>query len=158
MQKKDWVAQIEKRLESQLPFTCHITDDNKAPLLFACDVFRRRRHDVTVSLDASHTGKAVLHVCISCDISALEFTVRRNKTHHSILDAMMSPTVKVVTIRGCGTVLNTVCKVVETAIHTGWFIEKNVLNTLVLTNDDDTKQRNTTLLVVLRRGSDMSSI
>ena len=158
MQKKEWIALIEQQLESQLPFTCNIADENKAPLLFACDIFRRRRHDVTVSLDASHTGKAVLHVCISSDISALEFTVRRNKTPHSILEAMRSPSVKVVTIRGCGTVINTVCKVVETAIHTGWFIEKNVLNTLVLTNDDATKQRNTTLLVVLRRGSDMRSI
>jgi uncharacterized membrane protein len=71
---------------------------------------------------------------------------------------MTQPTIEVVTIRGCGTVLNTVCKVVEIALHTGWFVEKNVLNTLTQTGTDNIKQRNTTLLVVLRRGSNMRSI
>ena len=52
--------------------------------------------------------------------AALEFTVRRDQTAESILQAMSQTMVRVVTVRGCGTVLNTVCKVVEVALHTGW--------------------------------------
>lgn len=158
MQKKDWVQRIENTLAQQVPFVHRTIDDNKAPLLFAADLFRRRRYDVMVSLEPSHTGKAVLHVCISPFLSALEFTVRRNQSAESIIEEMASPSVNVVTIRGCGTVVNTVCSVVENALHTGWYIEKNILNTLTQTGIDNTKQRNTTLLVVLRRGSNLGSI
>ena len=158
MQKKEWVAHIEEILQRGQPFVCRVQDANKAPLLFACDVFRRRRHDVHIELTPSESGHAVMNICISADSAALEFTVRRDQTAESILQAMSQTMVRVVTVRGCGTVLNTVCKVVEVALHTGWFIEKNVLNTLTQTGSDNIKQRNTTLLVVLRRGSNMRSI
>ena len=158
MQKKEWVQRIEQTHANDQSFVARLVEENKAPLVFAADVFRRRRYDVTISLEASQTGKAVLHVCIPPYASALEFTVRRNQTPESILQDMQSVSVNSVTIRGCGTVINTVCKVVEVAIHSGWFIEKNVLNTLTQTGADNIKQRNTTLLVVLRRGSSMDSI
>lgn len=158
MQKKEWVQRIEQTLAINQPFVARVVEDNKAPLVFAADVFRRRKYDVKVSLEASQTGKAILHVSIPPCVSALEFTLRRDQTCEAILSNMLVPSVKVVTIRGCGTVINTVCKIVEHAIHNGWFIEKNVLNTLTQTGQDNIKQRNTTLLVVLRRGSSMDSI
>lgn len=158
MQKKDWIQRIEHRLTQQLPFVHRTIEDNKASLLFAVDVFRRRRYDVTVSLEPSHTGKAVLHVCILPDIATLEFTVRRNQSADEIVKEMSSIAVNVVTIRGCGTVINTVCSVVETAIHNGWYVEKNILNTLTQVGIGNAKQRNTTLLIVLRRGSNLGSI
>ena len=158
MQKKDWVQHIENRLAQRVPFVYSTSEDNKAPLLFAVDLFRRRRHDVTVSLEPSLARKVVVHICISPDMSALEFTVRRNQNADDIIKEMESTNVKVVTIRGCGTVINKVCSVVETAIHSGWYVEKNILNTLTQTGTDNVKQRNTTLLVVLRRGSNLGSI
>lgn len=158
MQKKEWVAHIQAVLESGQPFVHKTSAQDKADLLFACDLFRRRKHDVCVELVPSETGQLVLNVCISVEKTSLEFTLRRDQSPESIINYMDHPTIRVVTIRGCGTVLNTVCRVVEIALHSGWFIEKNVLNTLTQTGQDNLKQRNTTLLVVLRRGSNMGSI
>ena len=158
MQKKEWVQRIESVIAKGQTFFVRVREEDKSQILFAADVFRRRRYDVKISIEPSHTGKAVLHVSIDPNVSALEFTVRRDQTSDSILSAMAPSSVKVVTIRGCGTVVNTVCKVVEFAIHSGWYIEKNVLNTLTQTGTDNIRQRNTTLLVVLRRGSNLDSI
>ena len=152
MQKKEWVQYIENILSQQVPFTHRTMEDNKAPLLFAVDVFRRRGNDVKVSLEPSDTRKVVLHVYISPFMSAVEFTLRRNQSVVDVIKVMKSPIVKVVTIRGGGTVINTVCSVVENAIHDGWYMEKNILSTLTQKGIGNTKQRNTTLLVVLRRG------
>lgn len=158
MQKKDWVAHIEEILAQGRPFFTRILDNDKAQILFAVDVFRRRRHDVHISLEPSHTQKAILHVAVDPLASAMEFTIRRDQRADSILAQMSPQSVKVVTVRGCGTVVNTVCQVAEAAIHAGWYIEKNVLNTLTQTGTDNIKQRNTTLLIVLRRGSNLDSI
>ena len=158
MQKKEWVQRIDSVLSTNKTFSCRLLDSNKAPLLFACDFFRRRRFAVNISLEPTHTGAAVLNVCIQPQLSSLEFTVRRDQTPESIIEAMVHPSIHSVSVRGCGTVVNTVCRVVEIAIHCGWFIEKHVLNTLTQVGDDNIKQRNTTLLVVLRRGSNTDSI
>jgi len=158
MQKKDWVYRIEQTLANNQPFVARVTDDNKAPLVFAADVFRRKKYDVKVSLEASQTGTAVLHVSIPPYTSALEFTLRRDQSAQEILECLRASAVQVVTIRGCGTVINTVCKIAEYAIHNGWFIDNTVINTLTQTGLDLAKQRNTTLLMVLRRGSDIDSI
>jgi hypothetical protein len=158
MQKKDWVQRIEEILAQGRIFFTKIIDDDKAQILFAADVFRRRRHDVHISLEPSHTHQAILHVTIDPRTTALEFTIRRDQHTDSILSTMAQTGVNVVTIRGCGTVVNTVCQVAEAAIHSGWYIEKNVLNTLTQTGTDNIKQRNTTLLIVLRRGSNLASI
>ena len=158
MQKKEWVQRIENILAQNHAFVFRTMEEDKAPLLFACDYFRRRRHDVTISIEPTHTGIAALHVCISPMNNSLEFTVRRNQTVESIIEAMNSKSIESVSIRGCGTVVNTVCKAVGIAIHNGWFVEKNVLNTLTQVGEDNVKQRNTTLLVVLRRGSNTGSI
>ena len=152
MQKNEWVQCIENSLSRQVPFVHHTIEENKASLLFAVDLFRRRGYDVKVSLEPSDIKKVVLHVCISPYKSALEFTLCRNQSMVDVITEMKPPTVKVVTIRGCGTVINTVCSVVENAIHDGWYMEKNILSTLTQKGTGNIKQRNTTLLVVLRRG------
>ena len=46
MQKHEWVQHIDLTLQSGKAFTVKCSDEDKATLLFACDVFRRRRHDV----------------------------------------------------------------------------------------------------------------
>lgn len=158
MQKKDWVHRIEQSHANGEAFVARVGDDNKAPLIFATDVFRRKRYDVKVSLEASPTGAAVLHVCIPPYTSALEFTLRRDQSVQDVLACMRPSTVHVVTIRGCGTVINAVCKIAESAIHNGWYIDNTVINTLTQTGLDFSKHRNTTLLMVLRRGSDIDSI
>ena len=153
MQKLEWVAVIRQTLDTGMPFYIRTADENKAPLLFAADVFRRQNHDVVVRLDASDSGKAVLHVTISADARCLEFTIRRDDSLQDILQKMSNPNVSCVSVRACGTVINTVCQVVEHAIHRGWYIDKTIMNTLTQISSMNSKQRNTTLHVVLRRGS-----
>jgi len=153
MQKLEWVSHITNVLNSDIPFSVFIVDENKAPLLFACDIFRRRNHDVRINIQPSETQKAVLHVWISCRPVTLEFTVRRYDTVSNIVEQMTDPYVESVTVRGCGMVTNTVCAVVEHAIHSGWFVEKTFLSTLTQALPAQPKQRNTALHVVLRRGS-----
>lgn len=153
MQKLEWVSHITNVLHSGFPFSVSIVDENKAPLLFACDIFRRRNHDVRINIQPSETRKAVLHVWISCKPTTLEFTVRRYDTAANIIERMSDPYIECVTVRGCGMVTNTVCGVVEHAIHSGWFVEKTFMSTLTQTLPAQSKQRNTTLHVVLRRGS-----
>lgn len=153
MQKLEWVATIRRTLESGMPFYMRTTDENKAPVLFAADVFRRQNHDVVVRLDATASGRAVLHVTISAEPRCLEFTIRREDNLDDILNQMTDPHVLCVSVRACGTVINTVCNVVEFAIHRGWYIDKTIMNTLTQMSNMNSKQRNTTLHVVLRRGS-----
>lgn len=153
MQKLEWVATIRKTIESGRPFYIRTVDENKAPLLFAADVFRRQNHDVVVRIDASDSGKAILHITISDTPTCLEFTIRRDDNIKTILEKISSPNIQCVSVRACGTVINSVCKVVEYAIHRGWYVEKNIMNTLTQISDTNSKQRNTTLHVVLRRGS-----
>ena len=41
-----------------------------------------------------------------------------------IIELMSAPNVNVVSLRGCGTVVNTVCALMQWALHNGWFLEK----------------------------------
>lgn len=157
MKKQEWVDNIKLSLESGQPFTCCCQDIDKASLLFACDVFRRRMFDVRISMEATVNGVGSLNVSISHRQNALSFTVKREDSGHEILRQMSSREVECVTIRGCGTVINVVTNVVSQAIHNGWYVEKTHLNTLTQIYNN-AKQRNTTLLFVLRRGSQLDTI
>lgn len=157
MKKQEWIDHINLSLESGQPFTISYYEKDKASLLFACDVFRRRMYDVKVGMDASEDRLGSLNISISPKQNSLSFTVKREDNGHNILRLMSSPEVECVTIRGCGTVINVVCNVVSRAIHNGWYVENTHLNTLTQTHQN-TKQRNTTLLFVLRRGSQLDSI
>lgn len=157
MQKHEWVQHIDSTLQTDNAFTVKCTEQDKATLLFACDVFRRRRHDVRIDFSPTQDDKMVLQVCILPIKSRLEFTLRRNQTADEIIRAV-TPDIHIISLRGCGTVINTVCQVMEWALTHGWFLQKSFLNTLTLQNQSSNKQRNTTLVVVLRRGSNIDSI
>lgn len=153
MQKLEWVETIRQTLQTGSAFYTKTTGENKGPILFAADVFRRHNHDVVVEFDATNTGKAALHVTISAEPTCLEFTIRRDDNLEDILTRMMDPNVLCVSVRACGTVINAVCAVVEFAIHRGWYVDKTMMNTLTQISSNNSKQRNTTLHVVIRRGS-----
>jgi hypothetical protein len=157
MKKQEWVDRIDRSLSSGQAFAISYRESDKASLLFACDVFRRRMFDVRIRLEASADFVSTLTVSISPLQTALSFTVKRDDTAEDFINKMVNPEINCVTIRGCGTVINIVCNVVGTAIHNGWYIEKTHLHTLTQQNKN-TKQQNTTLLFVLRRGSQLDSI
>lgn len=159
MQKQDWIRHIETALlVENRPFILSYTDQDKASLIFACDVFRRRKHLVRMHFEPTLTGLLNLHVVISPLQSTLEITVKREDTLDSVIESLSAPHLQNVTIRGCGTVLNIVCNAMQYAIHNGWFVEKTFMNTLVQMSPDNLKQRNTTLSVYLCRGSHLDSI
>lgn len=158
MQKQEWIKHIDTILKNGQTFVVSIADENKAQLLFACDMFRRKKYEVQFDFSPSQTLDLILHITIHPRQCALEFTIRREQTAEEIIEMMLPKNIHYVSVRGCGTVVNTVCKIVQWAIHNGWFVEKTVLNTLTQINTNSTKQRNTTLLVVLRRGSSIDSI
>lgn len=158
MQKKEWVQHIESFLRRGKPFIYKCVQENKAHILFACDYFRRRRHDVKISLEPTPEKNAVLNICIMPARNYLEFTIRRDQTSESIIESIVNDNAAVVSVRGCGIVVNNVCKVVEWAIHNGWYVDNTVLNTLTQISSDNIKQRNTTMMVTLRRGSNTESI
>lgn len=158
MQKQNWIKSIEKTLAQGIAFTVSYPEEDKASLLFACDLFRRRKHSVNIQFDPTQQGVLVLHVSILPFQNSIECTVKRDQTPDDIIEKMSDTNIQHVAVRGCGTVINTVCVVVQWAIHHGWFIEKTFLNTLVQTGSHHNKQRNTTLMVVLQRGSSLDSI
>ena len=158
MQKQEWIKSIETTLSQGGAFTVSCTDQDKASLLFACDLFRRRKHLVNIQFDPTEQGILVLHVSILPFQNAIECTVKRDQSPEEIIAKMSGRNIQHVSVRGCGTVINTVCVVVQWAIHHGWFIEKTFLNTLVQNGTHNSKQRNTTLMVVLQRGSSLDSI
>ena len=158
MQKKEWVQHIDTFICQGKPFIYKCVEENKAHILFACDYFRRRRHDVKISLQPTLEKNAVLNICILPPRNFLEFTIRRDQSSESIIESIVNSNAVAVSVRGCGTVINIVCNVVEWAIHNGWYVDNTVLNTLTQISSDKLKQRNTTMMVILRRGSNSESI
>jgi hypothetical protein len=158
MQKFEWVQHIDSTLATGKPWSVKMNAENKAVVLFACDVFRRRKHDVRIGFDPTPDGTLGLHATVFPKQEALEFTLRRDQEAAQIIEEMKPVHVRVVSLRGCGTVINTVCDVMEWALHHGWFVQKTFLNTLTHPNHKMGKQKNTTLVAVLRRGSDIGSI
>jgi hypothetical protein len=158
MQKQDWIKRIEMTLTQGHVFAVSCSDPDKASLLFACDLFRRRKHRVNLHFNPTQRGILVLHVSILPFQNAIECTVKRDQAPEEIIAKMTDPNIQHVSVRGCGTVINTVATVVQWAIHHGWFVEKSLLNTLVQNGSHNSRQRNTTLMVVLQRGSSVDSI
>ena len=158
MQKQEWIKRIEMTLAQGLVFTVACSGPDKASLLFACDLFRRRKHRVNLQFDPTQQGILVLHVSILPFHNAIECTVKRDQAPEEIIAKLSERHIQHVSVRGCGTVINTVAIVVQWAIHHGWFVEKSFLNTLVQNGTHNSKQKNTTLMVVLQRGSSVDSI
>ena len=140
------------------PFSVSVYDRCKASLLFACDYFRRRKFAVFIDFTPTPDRKLNLHVTIYPGPTSLEFTLRRGDNAQNIISQLSQPHIRHACVKGCGTVIDIVCEVVEWAIHTGWFVEKSFLNTLIQNVSGTAKQRNTTLSVVMRRASDIETI
>jgi hypothetical protein len=158
MQKQDWIQHIETHLASQTPFVIKYTEEDKSTLIFACDTFRRRKHCVSLHFEPTNEGLLSLHVTIMPLQTSLEITVKRDDNVEDITRKLNLPYLTDVTIRGCGTVINLVCRAVEYSIHNGWFVEKSFMNTLVQVTPENVKQRNTTLSIYLKRGSYLGTI
>ena len=147
--KQDWVQHIEARLVHG-PFTYRSFFSNKAPLLFACDVFRRKGHRVRIFFEVVEQGPPCTGIIISPDIETTDITIRRDSVLEDVLARMSG--YSSVRVRGCGTTIQMVNDVVHVAICNGWFVVDTQLGTLVKVVGD-VKQRNTTLVVTVSTGS-----
>lgn len=159
MQKQDWVNRIQQVLSTGTFFTHKTCDGNKTPFLFAVDVFRRLNHLVTIHIEPTEIDKACLYVTIAPKKGYFEFTMRRDDDPMNIINTILCHQhASVVSLRGCGTVINSLFAIIDWAIHNGWYVEKTFMSTLTQTLPSQQKQRNTTLNVVIHKGSNLGSI
>lgn len=159
MQKQDWVNRIGEVLGAGNVFVHKTTDENKSVFLFAVDVYRRLNYDCTLHIEPTEHGKACLCVTISPTKGYYEYTLRRDDNPAHIASLIMAnPNATTVSIRGCGTVINSLFKIIDVALHSGWYVQKSFMSTLTQTLTNQTKQRNTTLNVVIQRGSNVDTI
>jgi len=150
MNKQEWIDKISEILSTEDYYITSVPAIQSVSLVFACDIFRRRKHNVQINIEASETGTAILKVSISKIQNTLEFTIRRNDEPNDFIQ-QITPGITAISIRGCGTVIQTVFQVIEWAIHNGWLIDKSFISTLTQVQQKNT-QRNTTFRAILRRG------
>ena len=159
MQKQEWVQHIEQVLSEGRVFVHKTMDSNKSVFLFAVDVFRRLNYVVNASIEPTEHGKACFYVTILPQKGYFEYTLRREDEPSRIIrDICAKPSAQTVSIRGCGTVINSLFHILDWALHNGWFVDKTFMSTLTQTLTNQTKQRNTTLNIVIRRGSNVGTI
>lgn len=159
MQKQDWVNRIERVLAEGQVFVYKTMEPNKSAFLFAVDVFRRLNHGVTVNVEPTEHGRACLYVTVTPHKSYFEYTLRRDDDPAQVIQSIAAnENARTVSIRGCGTVINSLFQIMDWALHNGWFMEKSFMSTLTQTLTNQTKQRNTTLNIVIRKGSNVGSI
>lgn len=159
MQKQDWVNRIQQVLASGVIFVHKTHHENKTHFLFAVDVFRRLNHVVSLHIEPTEHCKACLTVTISPKKGYSEYTLRRDDNPVEIIEAIATnPHCDTVSIRGCGTVINALFVILDWALHNGWFVDKSFMSTLTQTTTSHQKQRNTTLNIVIHKGSNLSTI
>ena len=153
MKKGDWVTLIKNAVHAGRVFVHSSVDDHNAQLLFACDLFRRKNYDVVVSIEPSESGQAILNVVVHPLPSCLYVTLGHKDTLANIV-ATVGPTTNKLRIRACGTVLDKLLKLTEWCLNNGWYIEKTMMDTLTFPPSlaSQVRPKNTTLLIVLRRG------
>lgn len=150
MQKHDWMAKMSSSLDNGHIFSETVKTKTPATLLFACDAWRRRKHDVVISIEANQSGESSLSVVIHPKKSSIDLTIRHTETSEDILKSIRQTTKKI-RIRGCGSVVNTVYQVIDSLINQGWYLEQTMLNSSTHKHSVH-NQVNTTLQAVLRRG------
>jgi len=148
--KAEFVSIISREINAGKVYVYRSKKKNISQLLFACDVFRRRNHDVLVNVDATLNGESSLHVVIHPQKNCLDMTITRNETESDIISKIQQKTKKI-RIRGCGRVVDTVYGVISNLINNGWYVEKTTLNSSTQKNGLLTHV-NTTLQAVLRKG------
>lgn len=159
MQKQDWVNRIQQVLSTNSVFVYKTCEENKTPFLFAADVFRRLNFNVSLHIEPTEHCKACLTVTIAPTKGYYEYTLRREDNPIEIITSISrNPEVSVVSIRGCGTVINSLFTILNWAIHNGWLVEKTFMSTLTQTSQSQQKQRNTTLNIVIKKGSAINTI
>lgn len=146
--KKDWVCKISNSLDSGSIFVYTLNTNTPSQLLFACDVFRRRMHDVIINVEVNQMGSSSLHVVIHPEQNCLDLTVCRDDKN--VLSGI-TPSTKKIRIRGCGRVIDSVYQSIDKLINNGWYLEKTMLNSSTQKNGIN-NHINTTLQAVLRRG------
>jgi hypothetical protein len=146
--KKDWICKISALLDAGKIFVCTLKTSTPSQLLFACDVFRRRMHDVIINIQVNQTGSSSWHVVIHPEQNCLDLTICRD--NRLCLDRV-TPSTKKIRIRGCGRVIDSVYQSIDSLINNGWYLEKTMLNSSTQKNGIN-NHINTTLQAVLRRG------
>lgn len=151
MLKRDWIRQINLSLNLGVPFVYSSAEQKKSQLIFACDTFRRKQHDVILSIEPSVNTAAIVHIVIHPLQTCLDFTAKQNTTCQDIVNELNENITKI-RVRGCGTTIDIVLEFTALAINSGWYVEKTIMNTLTQQHIEF-PQKNTTLQIVLRRGS-----
>lgn len=149
--KQDWVQRIEQVLATNHPFQCKATLGNKIYILFAADSFRRHGHEVIIDIVPTETQISCLSVTIFPAKIFIEFTLRRHDEPQAIIEQIIDSKCTKVSLRGCGTVIFKLFKIMDWALHSGWYLDNTMMSTLTQ-QKDTTKQRNTTLHIIIRKG------
>lgn len=147
--KQEWVTYIgDCLLHGRFVYRSFFP--NKTALLFACDTFRRNGHTVELFFEVVEHGPPCTGVVISPHIETADITIRRDTKLEDVVARMVG--FASVRVRGCGTTVQMVNDAVHMAIRDGWYVGHTEMGTLVKIVDG-IKQRNTTLMVTLCRGS-----
>lgn len=149
--KQDWVRRIQQVLESGKPFRYITTEGKKIFVLFAADTFRRSGHEVSIDIAPTETGISSLIITIFPSKNFIEFTLRRNDEPTVIIQQISDSNCTKVSLRGCGTVIHSLFQIMDWALHSGWYVDKTMMSTLTQ-QKETTKQRNTTLHIIIRKG------
>lgn len=149
--KQEWTQHIHQVLADKRVFQSKVDVKNRTFALFAADTFRRSGHEVLIDILPTETGVSSLVLTIYPNKNSLEFTLRRDVEIQGIVQQIYQSNCKKVTVRGCGTVIQSLFKIMDWALHSGWYLDNTILNSLTQ-HKETNKQHNTTLCVVIRKG------
>lgn len=149
--KQNWIQRIQQVLSTDKPFQYKTIAGEKLLVLFAADTFRRSGHEVCIDIVPTEKRISSLIITIFPKKTLIEFTLRRSDNYADIVTKIKNSNCTKVSIRGCGTVITTLLQVSDWALHSGWYLENTVMSTLTQ-QKETTKQRNTTLHIVIRKG------
>ena len=149
--KQEWMQYIQKTLTSGQTFHFKTTFGNKLLVLFAADTFRRNGYEVRVEIIPTEIQTSSLLILIFPRKNTKEFTLRHNDDPSDIITQIKDSKCTIVSLRACGTTVALLFQILDTKLHSGWYIDNTIMNTL--TQQKDTyKKRNTVLHVVIRKG------
>tara|TARA_B100000795_G_scaffold264688_1_gene245486 strand:+ start:217 stop:681 length:465 start_codon:yes stop_codon:yes gene_type:complete len=149
--KQEWSQHIHQVLADGRTFQSKVNVENRIFALFAADTFRRNGHEVLVDIMPTETGISSLIITIFPIKKCIEFTLRRDIKLKDIIQQIEQSNCTKVSLRGCGTVIHSLFQIMDWALHSGWYVDNTIMNTL--TQQKETiKQRNTTLYIVIRKG------
>ena len=150
-QKHECIRQISAILEQNKPYVYKTTTGNKTFILFAADTFRRQGYEVCIDIQPTQFSKTTLTVIIHPLKTTIEFTLRRDDDIQNIISKIQHARYTTVSIRACGTVIRSLFAILDWSLHNGWYIDNTLMSTLTQ-HVDNTKQRNTTLHITIKKG------